>query len=547
MESKDEVHSDHSDGSYELVNIDDYASEKENMDAVTSSNMDLSDGSYDFLCSEVSDTLVLTEEEAFNDTIVSEGKPSEELFYFLSKSANEDMEFKSATGSDFIKEEKGPMGLKSETGSDPMKEDSEKGEMVFKGETSSDPKKEDEEGDMIFERASDIDLDVEPIPHRVKKSKKRNLMAMIYDNPNFDVDEFPAQIQLKEDIKEVAKNHIIRYLPAKSLAQSRLVSKEWNQWIKSPFFAHMQSQYFRKTSGFFHNERAYGNSAVRFISLNLSAYGVPYPSLRFLPSHVIVKNSCNGLLLCQAVTDANEYYVCNPANQHWHKLPPSSYYHGENPKIVLAFQPSSLNFDSYFQVICPFSLPDLVAGPIVYFDIYDSNTRSWKVSEMICVDLDESEVKSDGIFINGGVYWETTGGELLAVDLKNEIYSVQTIPSREGGALSNVHGEICYVKATYIHALRSCILDVYGGGVMSLKDSFDFEVSVDGVEDGEVVDCMVLGNSSDDVIAVVVKISEAQKWLYVYHVKDEEVEEPFFLWGSDKLFPYVNSLVSLHG
>ncbi|KAI3747755.1 hypothetical protein L6452_10390 [Arctium lappa] len=475
------------------------------MKADVSSNMDLSDdGSYDFLSSEMSDILVLTKGEASNSMIVSEDKPYEDIRSCSFESPKGDWGFEDA--------------------SDPMEEEE---------------KEEEEEDEKDF---SGMDF-----PDSVDMGRNRNFMIMACQNSNFDVFDpgFPAHFKLKDDIKikEVAKNHILRYLPAKSLARSRLVSKEWDKWISSPFFAHMQSQYFRKMSGFFED----ANGAIRFISLDISAYGVPYPSLRFLPQNVFIRSSCNGLLLCGAFDEENEYYVCNPATKEWIKLPSSSYYHGREPKYVLVFEPSSLNFEPCYQVVCPFSLPDLIKGPIVYFDIYDSKTQSWRISEMICVDLDESDIKSDGVFVNGVVYWETTGGELLAFDLKNEIYGIQSLPFGEGGALSMVHGELSYVKAQYHHPMRICILDVYGGSIMSLKNTMTFDISSYGLEDGELVDCRVLANSCDDVIAVTMKKFEGPNCLYVYHVKDHKVEGPKFLQNSNisKLFPYVNSLVSL--
>lgn len=499
MDCKEEVHSD--DGSFELINFDDYADDMMhlNMTANVSSNMDLSDdGSYDFLSSKMSDTLVLTKGEASNSRTVSEDKSCEDIIFFSFESAKRDWDFEDA--------------------SDLMEEEVEEEEKEFSG------------------------MD---IPDSVDMGNIRNFMTMAYKNSNVDVFDprFPDNFKLKDDIKikEVAKNHILRYLPAKSLARSRLVSKEWDQWISSPFFAHMQSQYFRKMSGFFEDR----NGAVRFISLDISAYGVPYPSLSFLPQNVFIRSSSNGLLLCRAIYEENEYYICNPANKEWIKLPSSSYYHGREPKYVLAFEPSSLDFEPCYQVVCPYSLPDLIKGPIVYFDIYDSKTRSWRISDMICVDLDESDIKSDGVFVNGVVYWETTGGALLAFDLKNEIYGVQALPFAEGGALSKVHGELSYVKAHYHPSMSICILDVYGGSIMSLKNTMTFDISSYGLEDGGLVDCRVLANSCDDVIAVIMKKFEGPNCLYVYHVKDQKVEGPKFLQNSNtsKLFPYVNSLV----
>ncbi|PWA56095.1 Concanavalin A-like lectin/glucanase, subgroup [Artemisia annua] len=89
-------------------------------------------------------------------------------------------------------------------------------------------------------------------------------------------------------------------------------------------------------------------------------------------------------------------------------LPPSSYYHGPTPENALAFEPSSLNFEPSYQVICLYTLPYLSQGTIV----------------------------GNGIFVSGVAYWGTTGGEFLGFYLKNEIYGVQYIPYGEGGGLS---------------------------------------------------------------------------------------------------------------
>ncbi|KAJ0703461.1 putative F-box domain-containing protein [Helianthus annuus] len=480
MEPKEEAPSD--DGSYEMVNED--------------PNMELSDeSSYELLCSEVSESLVLTDDEGFYNFNVSD----EEVKPFSSESAKDDVE--------------------------------------IKGESDSDPSEED----MGLDRETNPDLELQPVPDKVNKGKKRDLMTMLYGRSNYDLFDFPEHLKLKVDIKEVAKNHIIRYLPAKSLFKCRQVSKEWNNWISCPFFAHTQSQYFRKTSGFFQNSKY---TATRFISLDDSAYGVPYPSLAFLPKLVSVKSSCNGLLLCQALDEEDMFYVCNPANKQWTNLPASGTFHGVDPKFVLAFEPSSLDFEPHYQVICLFSLPDNEV-PVVYFDIYDSHTTFWSVSSEMCTDFDASDVTSDAVFVNGVAYWETKGGGLLAFDWKNGFYSVQKVPFCEGGALTNIRGEVCYVSGKYDHATRSCVLDVYGDGVMSLKNTI--RIPVDDVEDGEFVDCTVLANSCDDVVALVVKVSQLHKCLYVYHVKDERVQGPVFFSHCEKLFPYVNSLVSLSG
>ncbi|KAI3519266.1 hypothetical protein L1887_08295 [Cichorium endivia] len=167
-----------------------------------------------------------------------------------------------------------------------------------------------------------------------------------------------------------------------------------------------------------------------------------------------------------------------------------------------------------------------------------------RASREICVDLGISDLISDGVFVNGVVCWEVTGGKLLAFDMKNEIYGVQTLP--EGGALSMVHGELCYVKGHYYrHSNKMCVLEVYNGSLMSLKKTMRFCVPFDDVALGDVVGCSVLGNTCDDDIVVILKKAEGRDCLFVYRVKRQKVEGPLLLDSSIKLFPYVNSLVSI--
>ncbi|KAJ8545838.1 hypothetical protein K7X08_018421 [Anisodus acutangulus] len=83
-------------------------------------------------------------------------------------------------------------------------------------------------------------------------------------------------------IKDVAKRHVLPFLPAKSAMKFRAVSKEWNQWIASPLFAYNQSFTFQKLSGYFY-QRLEFEGDLTFLSLHPSANGVPSPDLGFLP------------------------------------------------------------------------------------------------------------------------------------------------------------------------------------------------------------------------------------------------------------------------
>lgn len=128
--------------------------------------------------------------------------------------------------------------------------------------------------------------------------------------------EIPADYFIGEDmkIKDVAKKHVLPFLPAKSLMKFRAVSKEWNHWIVSPLLTFQQSCSFHKLSGFFYQTVDMDfQSNPNFLSLDHSANGVPSPSLGFLPERVKVLSSSSGLLLCQGWEN---YYVCNPVNKH---------------------------------------------------------------------------------------------------------------------------------------------------------------------------------------------------------------------------------------
>ncbi|GFS38844.1 hypothetical protein Acr_00g0059770 [Actinidia rufa] len=193
--------------------------------------------------------------------------------------------------------------------------------------------------------------------------------------------EFPTHIKRKEEmkIKDVVKDNVLPFLPAKSLVQFKAVSKDWDRWISSPFLAHKQSCVCHNVSGFFCQ---FGISPPTFITLNRRAYGVPSHSLDFLPEPVVIRSSCNGLLLCQGYGVANVYYLGNPVNKEWSELPKPNYYHQAEPALVLAFEPLELNFSAHFEI-----------------------ERSWRCSTTSCVELGDSELKR-GYYINGMAYWE---------------------------------------------------------------------------------------------------------------------------------------------
>ncbi|KAL2531534.1 Uncharacterized protein Adt_04885 [Abeliophyllum distichum] len=343
--------------------------------------------------------------------------------------------------------------------------------------------------------------------------------------------KFPAHVKRMEDmeIKDIVKDHALPYLPAKSLMRFRAVSKEWDQWITSPFFSHKQSNCFRDMSGFFHQSQ--NRTTASFISLSKAAYGIPDVSLKFLPEPVVIRSSCNGLLLCQEAFGEKKYYVCNPSNKKWKAIPFPHFYQGEEPAILLAFEPSVFNFEADYHLICAVPMLDNMT---VHFEIYSSETRSWKHSAAVCVELEDSIIKSNGFYTEGIAYWETSSDKVLAFDFKNEIYQVLVLPSERApdGVLTRFQGELCYVCG-YNQSGNLYTVNIYGN--MSLKHSLFFDLEELGTQHCRVLPCI----NSDFVIILV------RGKLYCYNLKDQKFEVVSFkgIWDHQANYlPYVNSL-----
>lgn len=345
---------------------------------------------------------------------------------------------------------------------------------------------------------------------------------------------FPKHIRRREDmrLRDVVEEHALRFLPAKSVCRFKAVSREWRERIARPIFPYEQSSSFRSTSGYF-NKYFY---SPQFLSLNGRAYGVPSPTLTFLPEPVAIRSSCNGLLLCQSKD--GKYYVCNPVTKEQDVLPWPKFYHGEVPRAVLTFDPER-NFEGSYQVICPFTE---FGEPYMYFEIYSSVTRTWEFIDDDCIRLGESEFKDNGFYVNGVSYWETLDGVLLAFDMKDKFCLVQEIPKQriQDCTMSFMEGEICYVSA-YVETGNTCVIDIHAGFSMNLKCSFDVELPLvlRGAVRGraQVLPCV----NGDCLVCVV------GNGAFAFYPKDESVvviREDGIEFGTE-FVPYVNSLIPL--
>jgi len=333
------------------------------------------------------------------------------------------------------------------------------------------------------------------------------------------------------EIQDVVRQHALCFLPAKSLCRFKTVSKEWLRWINCPFFFHTQTNHFRHISGLFCQ---FPGESPSFMSLNPVAYGVPNPTLCFLPEPVDARTSCNGLLGCQSRLGDNAYYICNPVTEGWRMVPKPNLYHGPETAIALAFEPDILNFEAQYELVCAVTLPDRTA---LQFEIYSSRTNSWRVCNAVFLELDALPLNGDGFYTRGFVYWETKSGAVLVFDLKEEEYGIVSLPPsrKPTGALTDMRGELCYLLPHKEDDAWS--IEVYGNMDMSLQCIIPLHSEFLGhLIDGE---CRALAFVNDDTLIITLGTK-----VIAYHARAHRME-----WVSDartdgfvKYFPYVNSL-----
>ncbi|POO02554.1 F-box domain containing protein [Trema orientale] len=335
-------------------------------------------------------------------------------------------------------------------------------------------------------------------------------------------------------IHDVVKELVLRFLPAKTLCRFRLVCKEWNHWITNPFLVHLHSFCFRDISGLFCQAP---KGKPHFISLNPRAYGVPSPTLSFLPENVTIRAASNGLLCCQSHNIDPAYYICNPATKEWKLLRKPTYYHGPKSVVALNFEPSMLNFKANFELICAIPIPD---NPVVYFEIYSSRSDSWRVADTECWEPKALEFKGDGFLLKGVAFWETCSGAVLAFDSTDEQYGMlPTPPSSESslGVLTEMHGELCYILPH--EKADEPRIDVYGGWNLSLKYKIPLDSEVPDHITGELrpLPCV-----DGDVLMVLLGTR-----LCACNVKEgklKTIKSNVLSSGAEnvKFLPYVNSL-----
>ncbi|KAJ7944304.1 F-box protein [Quillaja saponaria] len=347
-------------------------------------------------------------------------------------------------------------------------------------------------------------------------------------------DCFKPEIKENMQIGAIIMEHSLPFLPAKSLCRFKTVSRGWNQYISTPFFSHRQANCFRDISGFFCQVPGYNPFLISIDSL---AFGIPSPSLSFLPESVTIRSACNGLLCCQGQDGNDAYYICNPVSEQYEVLPKPNLYHGPESVVALVFEPAIYNFAANFELVC--AIP-MIGQPVVCFEIYSSRSRMWRMVDTLCCELEGLKLCADGFYMKGICYWETVSGAVLAFDLKNEEYGIFLLPSNSGpqGVLTVMHGELCYILP---HQQESqWMIDIYGDVTMTLKQRIYCHLGNFLYDTMELLQALPFG--SDDLLMLYNGTR-----LIAYHVKEQKATSISEL-SSDKFVrfvPYVNSLVQV--
>ncbi|KAF6149775.1 hypothetical protein GIB67_017508 [Kingdonia uniflora] len=335
--------------------------------------------------------------------------------------------------------------------------------------------------------------------------------------------------------EEIVREHLILFLPAKSLLKFRSVCRDWKHRISNPFFAHHQSYFFRSVSGLFHQQ---SGKLPSFVSLDPNSSGVPDPSLQFLPVPVDIKSSSNGLLCCQARSGNRGYYICNPVNKQWKMLPKSICDHGPDPALVLIYEPSLLNFSADYKLICAFPSSEFDDG--LEFDMYSSETGAWKVSGEICFGRLRIVAES-GVHVRGVVYWKTDL-YIVAFDLSKD--RSRLLQSAYNGILGEVCGKLCNANVSDCAVRVQTLENTYSNTTGSSTGTSYMKTWSDKL-------CITLQNATRVVFVggdavVVQKGWDTNMVCYAIKTKETTVVPNTSLHGyNPRFFPYVNSLVSL--
>ncbi|KAF5206789.1 hypothetical protein FRX31_003628 [Thalictrum thalictroides] len=207
----------------------------------------------------------------------------------------------------------------------------------------------------------------------------------------------------------------------------KCVFKRWQDIISDTSFPRLQCQSSKPLlSGFLFQDMFDESNQVKYVPFSNDEAIVQNSVLDFVPEHVRLFASSNGLICCLNFgVDGNVVFICNPIERKCFQL--------EVPKgsdiiegLAFVFDPfcNSMDKSPSFKLVSITRKGDFEFS----FHIYSSEIGEWRNSEKNCYcDLDLS-CNDRGVFAGGIFYWMTQGNIIIAFDVEKEQSQCITLP-----------------------------------------------------------------------------------------------------------------------
>ncbi|KAK8596127.1 hypothetical protein V6N13_000779 [Hibiscus sabdariffa] len=270
---------------------------------------------------------------------------------------------------------------------------------------------------------------------------------------------------------------VLSRLPTKYMPRLKCVCKGWNRLISDPIFMKVQSQKREPVSGFIFQQRyrwcGEDIPTVTYIPVGKQdAEAELFQTVfDFLPEHVVVLSSCNGLVFCRSCFPKVDpcFYICNPLNHEWIRLEWDEETNREDT-FALAFDPCKdiLGTSAKFKLVKVKQVETEADVSCFSIDMYTSDTGAWKKSVGICK-CNSNLYENRGVFVEGVLHWLTDGDEILTFHVEIDLTWLVSVPlpadefsSIPEACIGDSDGKLHYI-----------IVSQYGLQVWCIEDYFE--------------------------------------------------------------------------
>ncbi|XP_065879449.1 putative F-box protein At1g19160 [Euphorbia lathyris] len=214
----------------------------------------------------------------------------------------------------------------------------------------------------------------------------------------------------------------------KTLASSRLVSKEFNLLSYDSTFLNLHSRRTNTLSGFFMQTTKHNKTSAAFLSPENPECKI---SLDFLPvsSLTIKASSMQGFLVCVHDTArVPQYYVCKPITKEWQLIP--------NPKTRFFTESMGIQLlrsnPSHYKILRLSRPNQRFVGKhyCLRSEIFDSRVGKWRQIQQVKLPYDEQLISCNPpISACGKFHWLTTKNNVFGFDVDDEKYYLFSLPN----------------------------------------------------------------------------------------------------------------------